>query len=217
LGAAVRIWAALENPGSIEAYALSIKAAGFVCLVLGTFMLAYGWHSFNKAFFPLLMLLFMIPIPDSWLAIAVEALQKGSALGVAVLFKLTGTPYHRDGLTFMLPRTTIEIAPQCSSIRSSMALFISCLLAGHLMLRTTSRKVIFVLLSIPIAMVKNAMRIVTLSLLAIHVDMGYLAGGELHRRGGIVFFVVTLLLMWPVLWILQQTEKAATNCTNYDS
>lgn len=208
LGAAVLTLAAFANLGPLEVDALSIKAAGIVSLLMGSFLIAYGWESFKMALFPLLMLLFMIPIPDAWLAAAIHALQKGSAEGVALLFQLTGTPFHREGLIFVLPRTTIEIAPQCSSIRSSLALLISCLLAGHLILKTTSRKFVLVLVAIPMAMMKNAIRIVTLSLLAIHVDMGYLAGGDLHRKGGIVFFILMLLLMWPVIWILRKTEKS---------
>jgi len=207
LGVAILILVAFANLGPLEVDALSIKAGGIVSLLLGSFLVAYGWDSFKKALFPLLMLLFMIPIPETWLAAAIHALQRGSAEGVAILFQLTGTPFHREGLTFALPRTTIEIAPQCSSIRSSLALLISCLLAGHLILRTTSRKFVLVLVAIPMAMMKNSIRIVTLSLLAIHVDMGYLAGSDLHRRGGIVFFILTLLLMWPVIWILRKTEK----------
>ncbi|MBN1569558.1 MAG: archaeosortase/exosortase family protein [Acidobacteria bacterium] len=213
-GALLCAWLSFGNSGMNSSDMLSAKMLAIVLIWIGAFILLFGWASGRKALFPLLMLIFMIPIPEAWLAIVVQALQKGSARGVAILFKLTGTPYHQEGLAFMIPRTTIEIAPQCSSIRSSLALLIACLLAGHLLLKTVSRKFLLVLISIPMAMVKNAIRIVTLSLLAIHVDMGYLAGGDLHRRGGIVFFILTLLLMLPVLWVLRKTEKAATDCTD---
>ena len=75
------------------------------------------------------------------------------------------------------------------------------------MLRTTSRKFIFILFVVPMAMFKNAVRIVTLSLLAIHVDKTWLTGSDLHRRGGIVFFLITLAMMGPVLWVLRKMEK----------
>jgi exosortase len=208
LGSVLLIWAAFGNLRSLDQNALSIKAAGIIILVLGAFLFAYGWGSFKDALFPLLLLLFMIPIPEVWIAKAVHILQQGSAEGVDILLSLTGTPHQWQGLAFVLPRVTIEIAPECSSIRSSLALLISCLLAGHLVLRTTSRKFAFVLMAIPMAMLKNAIRIVVLSLLAIHVDMGYLSG-DLHHKGGIVFFILTLLLMWPVLWILRKSEKTS--------
>jgi exosortase len=211
IGVLLYVLLSLRSAALSASDALSAKMLALVLLWIGAFLLLYGKESGRKALFPLLMLLFMVPIPEALLAKTIHVLQQGSGEGVAILFTLTGTPFHREGLAFMLPRTTIEIAPQCSSIRSSLALLIGCLLAGHLMLRTVSRKFILILVAIPMAMLKNAIRIVTLSLLAIHVDMGYLVGGDLHRRGGIVFFALTLLLLYPVLWALRKSEKAATN------
>ncbi len=197
-GSALLIW-----PESMEA-----RAFAFVTLVIGAFVISYGLESFRRALFPLLMLYFMVPIPEALLQAAMSALLRGSAEATAILFKVTGTPFYRDGFTFVLPRTSIEIAPQCSGIRSSLALLISCLLAAHLVLRSPWRKAVFVLVTIPMAMFKNAVRIVTLSLLAIHVDPRWLTGSDLHRDGGIVFFLLALLLLWPVLWVLRRSERA---------
>jgi exosortase len=192
----------------------SIKAGGIVCLILGAFLISYGRASFKRAMFPLLMLLFSIPLPDILLQSSIVVLQKGSAVGSALLFKLTRTPYYRDGLAFILPGINIEIASQCSSIRSSLALLISSLLAAYLMLQTHWRRTLFVLLAVPIAMVKNSIRIVVLSLLAIHVDEKYLTQSSLHRDGGIIFFMFALGLLLPILWILRKTEKRASNSTH---
>jgi exosortase len=196
-GAGLTIWAGNN---------LSIKAAGILCLIFGAFLISYGRVVFQRALFPLLMLLFMIPIPQDLIQIIISFLQRGSAEVAAILFKITGTPYFRNDLVFSLPKVSIEIAAQCSGIRSSLALLLSCLLAGHLILRSPWRKLIFVVIAIIMAMVKNAIRIVTLSLLAIHIDWGYL-DGDLHNKGGVFFFVTTLLMLWPVLWFLRKTEK----------
>ena len=59
----------------------------------------------------------------------------------------------------------------------------------------------------PITVFKNAMRIVTLSLLASYVDPRFITGSWLHKSGGIPFFVVGLALMAPVLWALLKAEK----------
>jgi exosortase len=187
---------------------LPAKTLAIVALFLGLFLAFYGVGTFRKALFPLLFLILMAPIPESFVEHVAVFLQKGSAEMVAWLFTLTGTPYHREGLTFVLPKVAIEIAIQCSGIRSSIALLLSCLLAAHLMLAKLSRQVIFMLVAVPMAMFKNAIRIATLSLLAIHVDIGFVGGSDLHRKGGIVFFVTTLLLMAPILWFLRRSERA---------
>jgi hypothetical protein len=53
--------------------------------------------------------------------------------------------------------------------------------------------------------VKNAIRIATLTLLAMHVDIGFLTG-RLHQQGGILFFLVTVILVAPLLALLRRSE-----------
>jgi exosortase/archaeosortase family protein len=53
--------------------------------------------------------------------------------------------------------------------------------------------------------IKNGIRIVTLTLLASYVDPAFLYG-NLHREGGVVFFMIGLLLMVPFFWLLQRGE-----------
>ena len=52
---------------------------------------------------------------------------------------------------------------------------------------------------------KNGIRIATLTLLAMYVDPGFLYG-RLHHQGGVVFFLIGLLLLLPILLLLQKSE-----------
>jgi exosortase len=192
---------------TIGSPSLSMRAFGIVMIWIGGFLLFFGRENFRKMMFPLLSLLFMIPIPGALLQDIIFILQKGSAYAVAILFNLTGTPFYRDGFNFILPGLNIEIAPQCSGIRSSLAILISSLLAGHLLLRTWWRKAALVLVAIPLMILKNGIRIAVLSWLAIHVDKRWLTGSDLHRDGGILFFILALMMLFPVLWSLRKTEK----------
>jgi exosortase len=207
LAAGLLAYFALARIGLSEADVLSAKTMAFVLLWIGAFVFFYGLPCARRAIFPLLFLLLTIPIPKTLLASVVSLLQKGSAEMTAALFKITGTPYYRDHLSFVLPRISIEIAEECSGIRSSLALMISCLIAGHLVLRTAWRKVVFTALVLPMAMLKNAIRIFILSLLSIHIDNRWIVSSDLHRKGGIVFFVLTLSMILPVLWVLRRSER----------
>jgi exosortase/archaeosortase family protein len=73
-------------------------------------------------------------------------------------------------------------------------------------LRTFWRQLIFVLAGLFVMILKNAIRIVTLTLLAIYVDPGFLFG-RLHHEGGIVFFLIGLTFMAPLLWWLERSER----------
>jgi len=190
--------------GKNDYYAL--VACSTVLVVIGAFIALFGLRAFGAARFPLLFLVFMVPLPTAVEEWIIRTLQLGSAEFVAFLFPFTGMPVLRDACVFHLPGISIEVAPQCSGIRSSLALVITCVLAGHMFLKTTWKKALLVLAVLPVTMLKNGIRIVTLSVLAVYVDRGFLES-SLHRDGGIVFFILALLLMAPILFVLRRSEK----------
>ena len=186
---------------------LSLMMSGFFVWILGAFLLHYGASAFRKGAFPLLFLVFIIPIPTPVLDPFVRFLVAGSAEFSHALFKLTGVPFHRDGVFFSLPGLTIEVAEQCSGIRSSTALVITGILAGKLFLERGWARLLLVLSVFPVTMFKNAVRIAVLSLLGAYVDPAFITGSWLHSSGGIVFFGLALLLLLPVLWGMRRLER----------
>jgi exosortase len=185
----------------------SLCAFGLVLVWIAGFALAFGREALKAAHFPLMFLFLFIPLPEALLSRVVYFLQKGSAEISALLFGLTPLPVLREGFVFHLPRFSIEVARECSGIRSSIALLVLAILVGHFFLRTWWKQVVFVLAGFVVMIVKNGIRIVTLTVLATYVDPGFLYG-NLHREGGVVFFMIGLLLMVPVFWILQTGEHA---------
>ena len=181
--------------------------AGAVAWVCGSFIAVYGTHAFKRARFALLFLIFTIPIPMFLLDGLVVALQLVSAEASDIVFRLTGISYHRSGLVFEFPNVAVQVAEQCSGIRSSLSLFILSVITGYLFLGTLSRRVILSLAIFPITVVKNAFRIVTITLLANFVDMRFLTNHWIHISGGIPFFAVALAMFIPLVWLLKRTEK----------
>jgi exosortase len=176
---------------------------------IGMFALLYGTHATRVAGFPLAFLLLMIPLPEHVLARTIYFLQTGSTDIAYFLFRAVGVPVFRQGFFLTVPGVTIEVATECSGIRSSVALFITCVLAAHLFLRTPWKQFLFVLLAFPLALIKNGIRIATLTLLSIYVDPSFLTG-SLHHKGGFVFFLLALAMLFPVLMWLAKTEAATT-------
>jgi exosortase len=201
-GIAAVLWSIRSQPASP-----SLCAFGLVLVWIAGFALAFGREPLKAARFPLMFLFLFIPLPEALLSRVVYFLQKGSAEISALLFGLTPLPVLREGFVFHLPRFSIEVARECSGIRSSIALLVLAVLVGHFFLRTWWKQVLFVLAGFVVMIVKNAIRIVTLTVLATYVDPGFLYG-NLHREGGMVFFLIGLLLMVPVYWVLQVGEEA---------
>ena len=184
----------------------AIIALAAVVFFNGGFLFAYGLHAYKAALFPLLFLVFVIPIPSALMDGFIYVLQVGSTEFVNLLFMATGVPFFREGFVFHLPGMSVEVARQCSGIRSSLALLITAILAGHMFLNTWWKKVILAVLIIPITMFKNGIRILILTLLGTYVDPKWLTESSLHRDGGIVFFILALLLMAPILYWLRKGE-----------
>ena len=133
----------------------------------GGFVLCYGVEALRAGSFPLLFLLLMVPLPDVVLNRVIAALQEGSTEIAYLIFQAVGTPVSRNGFLLSVPGVTIEVAKECSSIRSSIALLVTCLLAAHLYLRTAWKFVVLVVLGLLLSIVKNGIRIVTLTLLSV--------------------------------------------------
>src|SRR5262249_16741384 len=185
---------------------LSLCVFALILLWIAGFAFFFGRFALRRAIFPLTFLLLTIPIPDFLLEKTIYFLQKGTTEIAAVLFDWSGVPFLRDGFVFHFARVNIEVAKECSGIRSSLALIILAILVAHFYLRTLWRKVLLVVVGLFVMILKNAIRIVTLTLLASYVDPGFLYG-NLHREGGVVFFRVGLALMVPLLWWLERSER----------
>jgi len=200
-------WSSSLLPGN---EALCLSAFAFVLIWTGAFLLCYGFRAVRAAVFPLLFLFLMIPLPDPVLDRVTYLLQRGSTEMTVLVFKTFGVPVFRQGFLLTVPGITIEVAKECSSIRSSIALVITCLIAAHFYLRTWWKALLFVLLSLPLSVVKNGIRIATLTLLSLYVDPDFLRG-SLHRDGGFVFFLLALLMLWPVLVGLERSDRRAAH------
>lgn len=189
-----------SSAGSLTGYTLALTL-----FWIAGFALTFGRDALQAGRFSILFLFLVVPLPSTLLNGIIYSLQKGSAEISAGLFELTGVPVLREGFVFHLSQVSIEVASECSGIRSSMALLILALLVNHFFLRKFWKQAVFLVCGILVMIVKNGIRIVTLTLLASYVDPGFLHG-SLHRDGGVVFFLLGLLLLWPILWLLRRGE-----------
>ena len=212
-GAACFLFGQLNLWATAPQNVLSVEVLGIVLAWAGAFALFFGSKALRAASFPFLFLLFMIPLPEPFLRRTIFLLQEGSATVAELFFNLFGVPVFRQGFDFSLPGVVIRVAEECSGIRSTLALVIMSVLAGHLFLRKFWYKTILCLLVFPLAVFKNGLRIVTLSTLAVYVNAGFLHG-RLHRYGGIVFFAAGLVPLALFLLLFQKNENAKQSSTD---
>jgi len=186
---------------------LTLSAFSFVCLALAGAGLFLGRKWIAAAAFPIAYLFFMVPLPDG----VVNGLETASKLAstevVSVFFNLTGTPVLRDGTVFQLPGIVIEVAQECSGIHSSLVLFITAILASYLMLKSPWRRALLVAVVIPLGIMRNGFRILVIALLCVHVGP-HMIHSKLHHQGGPLFFALSLIPLFVMLWWLRKGEVA---------
>jgi exosortase len=207
LGAATYVFARAWPQYLGQDGSLALAAGAIVLAWIGLFVVFFGFRSASAVLFPLSLLAFIIPIPPLWIEQVEVFLQRGSAEAAHIIFKATGTPVFREDLVFSLPGLSVEVAKECSGIRSSISLLITALLLSYLFLRSPWRRSLLVLATLPIAIIRNALRITTLSWLGAFVSQDYLHG-NLHHRGGPIFALISLALLLPMLWLLRHGERA---------
>jgi exosortase C (VPDSG-CTERM-specific) len=148
----------------------------------------------------------MVPFPTvvhNWLE---SFLQRGSAMTAYALFEISGTPVFYNNLDLQLPGFALQVAPVCSGIHSSLVLFLTSLIAGHLFLRSPWNRGILALAVLPLGLLRNGFRIFVIGQLCVHVGPEMIHS-VLHRDSGPVFFVLSMVPFFLVLILLRRSEQ----------
>src|ERR1700676_4485329 len=185
---------------------LSVNMLALVVWWIGAFIVSFGTRAFQRALFPLCFLLWIVPIPEFVLNPIVRLLQEGSVTSARVLFAAVGVPTAQDGTQVTIPGLTIEVAAECSSIRSSLMLVVTTMVLAQVSLRSAWRKALVIAVAIPLSVAKNGLRIFVLAMLTTRVDRSFITG-RLHHQGGIIYFLISLAAMILLIWIAHRTEK----------
>jgi len=203
----VALAAALAWRGSLGVNdELALWALAFVSLAAAGGFLFLGSKWMAAVAFPVAFLIFMVPLPDA----AVDWLERASTLAsaeaAALYFQVVGTPLVRQGTVFELPGIVLRVGQECSGIHSSWVLFITSLLASHLFLKTRWRRIVLVAFVIPLGILRNGFRILVIGLLCVHVGP-HMVDSIIHRRGGPLFFALSLIPLSLLLWWLRRQER----------
>lgn len=209
--AAALVALAFLSPDATPETAHNFLAPAMLGYVAG--LVAWAWLTLGRAVvrhhaFALGFLAFMAPLP-SWAVHGLEIFfQHTSAEVAAWMMQVAGIPTLRSGLYFQLPGITIQVAQECSGIRSSLVLFIVSVYGGHLILRTTARRWVLALFVIPLGIARNGFRILTIAWLCSSFGSDMI-DSPIHHRGGPIFFAVSLIPLFLLLFWLRRGERNA--------
>lgn len=185
---------------------LALTTTSFLLFIYGVCFWNIGIKALGAIALPLGFLLFMIPFPIVVVNGIEYFLQYGSAWAARGFFAVAGTTVYANGLVFQLPGISIQIAPECSGIHSSLALLITSVLAGYFFLRSRVNRVILALFVIPLALIRNGFRVFVIGELCVHIGP-HMIDSPIHHRGGPIFFVLSLFPFFLLLYFLIRLER----------
>jgi len=186
---------------------LTAAVIAFLLAGLAWAILTLGVGPVTQHRFAIAFLLFAAPLP-SWAVNGLEIFYQHTSAEVAAwLMQLCGLPMLRAGLFFQLPGITIQVAQECSGIRSSLVLFIVSILGGYMLLAHPGKRLALALFVIPLGIVRNAFRILTIAWLCVHYG-ARMIDSPIHHRGGPIFFGLSLIPLFLFLLWLRRKERA---------
>jgi len=169
----------------------------------------YGRKVLRLVLFPILYLLLLVPPPFALLDRLTLPLRYISAFGVEGIFKVFMFPIQREGLMYVIGGHQMMIDEACSGFHSLITMFSLGLVYVYVTEGAPAKKVTLVSSIIPLAIIGNIVRIITISLIALTLGQG-VAMGFMHYFSGVVIFLFIVLGFIGVekaWWRITGTEK----------
>jgi len=151
---------------------------------------------------PVLFTAFMFPIPSEIYTRITNPLLLVSTTASFHILSALGLPVFQEGNLLTLPNYTMEVVQACSGIRSLVTITALAYLMCFFMSASSPLKVLFFLLSVPVAILGNIMRITATALIAYRVSPSA-AEGFSHTLAGMVTFGFSFLLLFACMELIQ--------------
>jgi exosortase len=197
----------LANLGAVR----TVACYSLIALLIGIVLALWGKQVLNLVLFPIVFLLFMIPLFTFIMTPVTFAMKILAARMAAATVTAMGVTIFRDGALLILPNGTLEVADACSGIRSLFALLALGAVYAYLFEGKMWQRVGLFLAGVPIAVAANYVRVTFLTVVAYYfgVDATMPGGGWwkdgvpdtgtiVHDVSGFSVFVVAFVLLFTI-------------------
>ena len=177
---------------------------GLIITIFGLVVAAVGWHRGIRYWGPVVLLAFVLPLPNFlYWPLSLKFQLWSSELGVGLLSFL-GVPVFLDGNIIDLGTYKLHVAEACSGLRYLFPLMSFGFLFALLYKGPTWHKVVLVLATLPLTILMNALRIALTGILVSTYGTEQ-AEGFLHFFEGWAVFLVCVLALYGLATLLQRS------------
>jgi exosortase len=169
-------------------------AASHIPVFAGIIMMLWGKRGLRTLWFPLLYLVFLIPLPPIFIEVMTWQMKEWIALTAVGLLEAFDYPVARSGMIILVGQYQMLIANACSGLHSILSLSALGMLYVYLVARHDRLRAMLLLGGVlPIALAANVLRTLVLLLVTFHT--GDAAGRYWHELMGTIMFVVALAML----------------------
>jgi EpsI family protein len=194
---------------------ISLEQVSLIIAILGLVLLLFGKKMLARTVFPLVFLLFMIPIWDVVTNRLHAPFQLLSARIGASLLSAVGIPIRIEGVFIELPNMTLEVAQACSGVNFLVAILALALPQAYLMLQGIGLQIFVAGFAAIVALVTNGLRVALIGLLAYTIGSGPDVHGPGHVLQGLSVAVVGFVVLFATIVLLSKLSprKSSPNVT----
>ncbi len=197
---------------ALVAVALTVAIAGqlgtiyllvqlaFVLALVGVALSFFGWSGLAVIWFPLVYLVFMIPLPDFLqVQLSAELQLIASSLGVAFV-RLFDISVFLDGNIIDLGTYQLQVVEACSGLRYLFPLLSFGFLIAYFYRGPLWQRAVIFVSTVPITILMNSFRIGVIGVLVEYYGIE-MAEGFFHDFDGWVIFMACTVILFVEIWL----------------
>lgn len=180
-------------------------SSGFSMLIVlaGLILHFFGREFFRKILFPVSFLVFMIPVPIVLIGkISFQLKTFAAEIATGVLNNIR-IPAIREGSMIRMRHAQVIVDDVCSGLRSLISLTALGSIVAYWMQTVFTKRVVLFLLTIPIAIVTNVVRILILAVISELWGPKY-AVGFIHDASGFLVFALAFIMLYVAKELLEE-------------
>jgi exosortase len=182
-----------------------LSRISLVLLLTGCVWTFWGAYRLRTLTFPLILLATAIPLPAIVYNTAAAPLQLFASDVATTIAQSVGVTVYRDGNIINLAHMSLGVEEACSGLNSLSAMMVGGVLVGFLMCKRPLSRWLLVLLSIPLAIAANVVRVGGTAVLADYNEQ--FAKGFYHMLSGWLVFLVGFAGLVGIAQILRLIER----------
>jgi exosortase len=195
-GFAVAALATVVYVAGLAMGVVSLQGLGLVAAVSACALYLGGVQGVRVLAFPLAFLVFMVPLPQTWITPTIVQLQLIVSSTAVNLLGWFGSGVARQGNVIQLPAgDELFVAEACSGITSIVTLTPLAVMFAYFTESTLARRIVIVLAVVPAAMLGNLLRVAVTVAAAERYGATAATGNLLHEFAGLITFTLACLAL----------------------